>query len=382
MTKTAKGNIGLVLSGGGARSAYQVGVITAIAGMLPKGCANPFSVMTGTSAGSIVAAVLSSNALAFHRGVRRLEGFWRNMHTNLIYKTDTASALRSFASFTWAILRGNPGSGHALSILDNSPLRAVLEHHVRFTRIRQAITSGAMDAVGINVSGYTSARAVCFFEGQPELHGWGRARREGRRTDLNLNHLMASVAIPLIFPAVRIGPEYFGDGSMRSFSPLSPAIHLGADRLLIISLRDERPNPVHEDADPSPPSFGQMLGYVMDTLFMDSLQADLERLRRINQTLLFVPGGELRGESAILKRIETLVVKPSQDIREIANEHANEFPRTVRFLLRSLGAKGSGGGQLVSFLLFEPGYCNALIDLGYEDAMVKRDEILPFLGYD
>lgn len=382
MAKTEKGAIALVLSGGGARSAYQVGVITAIAEMLPRGCPNPFRVMTGTSAGSIITAVLASNALAFHAGVRRLEGFWRNMRTNLIYKTDAVSALHNFASFAWAILRGSLGTGHALSILDNSPLRGVLEGHVRFARIRQAIDSGAVDALAINTSGYTSARAVCFFEGKPELSGWSRARREGRISELNLNHLMASVAIPMIFPAVRIGPEYFGDGSMRSLSPLSSAIHLGADRLLIVSLRDERPDPVSESAEPTPPSFGQMLGYVLDTLFMDTLHGDLERLQRINQTLLFVSGGELLGDSHPLKRIETLVVKPSRDVRDIADEHAHEFPRTVRFLLRSIGAKGAGGRQLISFLLFEPGYCNALIDLGYQDAMARRDEVVSFLGYD
>ena len=334
MAKTEKGKIALVLSGGGARSAYQVGVLQAVAEMLPRGCPNPFPVMTGTSAGSIVAAVLASNALAFHPGVRRVVGFWRNMHTDLIYKTDAACALRNLGAFLWAIVRGSLGTGQAISILNNSPLRHVLERHVRFTRVQQAIDTGALDALAINTSGYSSARAVCFFQGKPELSGWSRARREGRLIELNLNHLMASVAIPLIFPAVRIGPEYFGDGSMRSLAPLSPAIHLGADRLLIVSPRDERPDPVSQVADPTPPSFGQMLGYLLDTLFMDSLQADLERLQRINQMLQSIPRGELLGRSSTLKRIETLVIKPSRDIREIADEHTHEFPRAVRFLLR------------------------------------------------
>lgn len=371
----------MILSGGGARSAYQVGVIHAVAQMLPRGCPNPFAVISGTSAGSIIAAVLASNSTAFHAGARRLVGFWRNMRTDLIYRADTGSALRNLASFLWALVRGNLGTGHALSVLDNTPLRKLLERHVRFARIRHAINRGALDALAINASGYTSARSVCFFEGKPELSGWSRTRREGRLTDLGLNHLMASVAIPLIFPAVRIGPEYYGDGSMRSFAPLSPAIHLGAERLLIISPRDEKPNLVDTEEKPTPPSFGQMLGYLLDTLFMDSVYADLERLQRINQTLLSVPEGTLQGESHSLKRIETLMVTPTQDVRDMVDTYAHEFPKPVRFLLRSVGALNRGGRQLISYLLFEKGYCNALIDLGYEDAMARRDEIRRFLGY-
>ncbi|MGD8378390.1 MAG: patatin-like phospholipase family protein [Gammaproteobacteria bacterium] len=374
---------GLILPGGGARAAYQAGVLRAVAELMPRCRVNPFPVVTGVSAGAINASVLASNALWFRRGVARLCGVWEHMRTDLIYRTDAGAVAGSALRWLFALLTFGFGIVHPRSLLDDTPLRRMLETQVRFARIQQAIDTGALRALAISVSGYTSARSISFFQGADDIPEWERARRLGRRTRLGLDHLMASVALPLIFPAQRIGSEFFGDGSMRQSSPLSPAIHLGADRLLIVAVRNEEPN--HLPAPHLPldyPSFGQIAGYMLDTLFMDSLYTDLERLSRINRTLSVLPSPERGKPATPLRHIDTMVIVPSRDIREIARNHAREFPRAVRLLLRGVGALNAEGRQLMSYLLFESGYCGELVELGYRDALARRDELIEFLQLD
>ncbi|MCG8433056.1 MAG: patatin-like phospholipase family protein, partial [Gammaproteobacteria bacterium] len=219
-----------------------------------------------------------------------------------------------------------------------------------------------------------------FFQGMHGVISWSRTRRDGRMTEITLDHLMASSAIPFIFPAARIGPEYFGDGSMRQAAPLSPAIHLGADKLLVIGVRNEEPNIIGADSDTKTyPTFGQIAGYILDTLFMDSLHTDVERLRRINVLLRRIKQKNPQPSFNDLRELQVAIIAPSEDIRDIALRHVKRFPRTVRTLLRVLGARNESGNQLISYLLFDGDYCRDLIELGYQDGLSQTRVLRQFI---
>ncbi len=364
----------LVLPGGGARGAYQVGVLRAIAERISPG-ANPFPVVCGVSAGAINAASLASHAHEFERGVKRLEEFWSSMYCARIYRTDALSVLRTALQWAFSLPLGGRIVPHPESLLDNRPLHRFLSKTLQLEGIDTAIRTGSLRGVAVTASAYTSASAISFFQGRPELEPWERARRSGVRTELTVPHLLASAALPLIFPAQRLGNEYFGDGGMRTLTPLSPAIHLGADRVLVISTRDERPDPSPEQPVPYP-SLGEIGGYLLDTIFMDTLNADLHRLNRINHTLSLVPPE--RVQETGLKPIESLVIRPSRDLRVLTAEHVRDIPRAVRLLLRSLGGWGRDW-RLASYLLFEAPYCQALIELGYRDGLAMEEPLRRFL---
>lgn len=366
---------GLVLTGGGARAAYQAGVLQAIAELNPDPARNPFPVITGTSAGCINAAVIASHAQHFNEGVDELAALWRYIEVRKVFRTDTLAVLGNALRWVWAILRGNLGSGNVHAVLDNTPLRHLLERHLIMARVQQALDYGSLRALGIVASGYSSARSVTFYEAIPEVEEWTRPRRFGQPGQIRIDHLMASTAIPLIFPAIRIGAEYFGDGSMRLTAPLSPAIHLGADRLLVIGVRDEIPDRSPTSGTPRYPSFGQIMGYILDTLFMDSLYNDVERVNRIN-SLLDHDRRAANGEH--LRPVDVTLMLPSKDLREIARRHVKQLPRSVKLLLRGMGGLRANSRQLISYLLFDSGFCRELLELGYQDAMAQKDRLMPF----
>jgi NTE family protein len=370
----------LILPGAGARGAYQIGVLKAIAGILPEREPNPFSIICGTSAGAINAAVLAGRASNFERAVSDMERVWASFSASQVYRSDDWTMLKASLHWLAAAMFGGLGVGNPSSLLDNSPLRELLTQNVRFDGIRRSIDQGHLDAVAVTASAYSTARSVTFFEGRPELTSWTRVRRIGRATRLNVDHLMASSAVPFVFPPVQIGGEFYGDGSMRNRAPLSAAIHLGADRMLVVGVRDERPDaepPV--GSNPQRPTFAHLGGYMLDTLFMDGLYTDLEHLSRMNRVLEQLGDRKPAGVLADLRPLHTLVIVPRQDLRSLAAEFALELPRGVRLLLRGLGASSHSGLQLVSYLLFESGFTRALIDMGYRDAMEMEDELRAFI---
>lgn len=372
-------NIALVLPGGGARGAFQVGVLKALAEILPRKSANPFSVISGTSAGAINSVVLASRAQHFRSAIAELEQVWAHFRCHQVYKTDHLTMLKSSVHWLLSIVLGGWLVGTPKSLLDNAPLRELLSRNVHFPRIRVAIENGNLAAVAITAAGYESARSTSFFEGPDSLRDWVRTRRCGKRTHLNLDHLMASIAVPMIFPPQRIGNEFFGDGAMRQATPLSPAIHLGADRILVIGIRDETGEKIPTTLGP-PPSIAQIAGYMLDTLFMDGLYSDLERMTRINQLIDAVPAEHRRGALARVRPIDTMLVVPSEDLREIAFRHRRELPVALRALLRGISGKSPSGNRLLSFLLFEKAYTRDLIALGYRDAMKVKDELQDFVS--
>jgi NTE family protein len=373
-------NTALVLPGGGARGAFQVGVLKAIAELLPPGCASPFPIISGTSAGAINSVVLASQSRRFRVAAAELERVWGHFRSAQVFRTGSLTMLKSSLHWLASTVLGGLIVGTPRSMLDNSPLRALLSQNIRFPRIQASIDDGYLHAVAITAAGYRTAKSISFFQAVADTRAWSRTRRAGVRQSLNLDHLMASIAVPMIFPPVSIDGEYFGDGAMRQATPLSPAIHLGADRILVIGVRDETGHP---GADPQHqqefPSFAQIAGYMLDTLFMDGLYSDLERMTRINQLIDAVPPKVRTGALTKMRAIDTMVVVPSEDLRAIAYRHRREMPLPVRGLLRGISGRNSSENRLLSFLLFEQTYTKELIALGYKDAMAVKDQLLDFV---
>ena len=364
----------LLLSGGGARAAYQVGVLKAIAEIVPEGCANPFPIICGTSAGSINTVALASNASNFHEGVRKITGVWSNFELHHVFYCDAKNLFKRIGHWAWANL--GPGNPHKApsSILDNQPLRELLDEYIDFDNINKSIENGELHAYCLTACSYTSGESTTFYDGGPNIQNWLRTHREGVREKMSIDHLMASSAIPVVFPSVQLGSEHFGDGSMRQISPISPALHLGAEKILIIGLRMEK-----ELGLPDPPkhrpSLGQISGYVLDTLFLNSLQSDIERMERMNRTLQ-----ESQSEtSENLKVIEHFVISPSEDIANIAMKHFLELPKSFRVALKFIGMAKANSRRFISYLMFTKTFCQELIDLGYKDAMQQRQELIQFL---
>jgi NTE family protein len=368
----------LVLPGGGARGAFQVGVLKAIAELLPRRARNPFPIISGTSAGAVNSIVLATRAHKLRTAVAELERVWAHFRCNHVYKTDHLTMIKSSLRWLTSLVLGGRLIGLPTSLLDNTPLRELLQRNVHFPRIRDAIEAGHLDAIAITAASYASARSTTFFEAQPGRAGWERTRRIGVNTELGLDHVMASIGVPYVFPPTRLGDEYFGDGAMRQATPLSPALQLGAERILVIGIRDETGGR-ENDLSETPPSFAQIAGYMLDTLFMDGLYSDLERITRINELLDVLPEQTLWIGDREMRAIDTMLIVPSKDLRMIAEKHRSELPLAIRALLRGIGGNSPGENKLLSFLLFEQSYTRELIKLGYEDAMRVQDELRDFV---
>jgi NTE family protein len=370
-----RGRAGLVLTGGGARAAYQVGVLKAVRELLGAPQANPFPIVCGTSAGAVNASSLAAQADDVAGAVDNLVKAWETMRCEHIYRTDVAHIMRSGARWLASMMlltRRNP-----ISLLDNSPLRETIGRLLRFERIQANIDAGALYAVCVTASGYTSGQSVSFYQGGAGIEGWERRQRIGAAVTLRVEYLLASAALPFIFPAVKVHREYFGDGSMRQIAPVSPALHLGADRLLIVGTGRQGDDTARARSSVYP-SLAQIAGHALNSIFLDTLMVDLERLERINRTLSVVPPEALASGKVALRPVKVLFLSPSQSIERVAARFLHELPRTVRFILRPTGALSRSGSNLASYLLFEEGFCRALIDLGYQDTMVRGDEVRAF----
>ncbi|HRQ06318.1 MAG TPA: patatin-like phospholipase family protein [Nitrosomonas halophila] len=369
--------LGLVLTGGGARAAYQVGALRAIAEMLPPHARSPFPIICGTSAGAINAAGIAMAATHFSLGVKQLETVWGNLRTEQVYRSDLAGVLENTLRCLGSVISSKM-AGRPVSLLNNVPLKRLLGRHLPFRGIRRSIHAGALHALGITAWGYASGQSVTFYQGDLNITPWKRAQRIGVPVRIGIQHLIASASIPFIFPAVRVNREYFGDGSMRQLAPLSPALHLGAERVLVIGVNEKKDIDCERVKVTSYPPMAQIAGHVLNSIFVDSLDVDLERLQRINQTLALIPNNEKK-QTPSLRPIHSMIISPSEKIDDYVQAHADSLPRTMRYLFRAVGAMKPNGSAMLSYVLFEASYCQALIDMGYRDTLRRQDEIYAFI---
>ena len=376
----ATNKIALVLTGGGARAAYQVGALKALAELLPGCRTSPFQIICGSSAGAINAAALACHASSFKLGVRRLERVWGHFTSGQIYRTNLWGMTLGSVRWLAALFRPGPEGPSRRALMDNTPMRQLLSRIIRFDRIERALAKGHLSAVSVTCSGYSSRESVSFFEGTDDLQPWRRQRRSGVQARIQLDHLMASSAIPLLFSPVKIHREYFGDGSVGLLSPLSPALHLGADRVMVIGVADTEGEERMANAGKAHPTIAEVAGHVLDSVFIDSLGSDLENLERVNRTLDALAEGSRPGGDLGLKHVDTLVLSPSRNLASLAGKHVAELSATARFFFRRIGVTELSGSVFLSYLLFEAGYTRELMALGYADTLARKDEVLRFFA--
>ena len=385
---------GLVLTGGGARAAYQVGVLKAIA-QIRRDCgapsSNPFPVITGTSAGAINAAALACRCEDFDLAVQALCQVWEGFHAEQVYRSDSIGVIRTGArwltmmSLGWMIARWR--RARPRSLLDYEPLELLLQRLVRTDQLREAMRAGHLQALAVTASSYGSGLHVTFYESAKEIVPWTRSQRIAVRGEITAQHLLASSAIPFIFPAVALDInghlEYCGDGSMRQSAPISAAVHLGAQRILVVGAGRMHEPPGQRAGSSEYPNLAQIAGHALSNIFLDALAVDVERLQRINSTLKLLPPAALA--QTALRPIEVLVIAPSQRLDDLAAKHLASLPTPIRAMLRSVGVSGEGrtarGAALASYLLFESPYTRELIALGVEDTMARQQEVRQFFKW-
>jgi NTE family protein len=374
-------HVGLVLTGGGARAAYQVGVLKAIAEIVGPGTF-PFDVVAGISAGAINAVAVATGAEDLTAAAKRLGATWGSLTPDRIYRTGGLK-LAGIGARWLRDLSAGPllGKSGVNDLLDPSPLRALVENEIPIGRMRRHLRAGRLRGVAVSATNYHTGSGVTFFEGATDVTPWSRSTRVGVRARIGVDHVMASAAIPVFFPPVAIGRSFYGDGCVRMHCPMSPAIHLGAERIVAVSQRHLRPPAETAEREALSKTdvlpLSEIAGVLLNAVFLDSLDTDFERLERINRTLELVPREKRAGVD--LRPVPALLLRPSQDLGKLAADEYHRFPAMLRYLLKGIGATGHAGEDLLSYLAFEPVYVKRVMDLGYADTLARRAEVEEFL---
>lgn len=378
LTPAPHADVGLVLSGGGARAAYQVGFLSYLASAFPEFAPG---VLTGVSAGAVNAAYLASHAGRFSDKVRRLATLWSELRTDEVFRVDARDLV--FRVMRWGmrlVSGGRPTAPSVRSLVETAPLRDTLERVLDhqggiLTGIEGNLAAGALRAVALTGSSYTTGQSITWVQGGA-IPTWERPQRKGVNCRLTVSHVMASSALPFFFPAVEVDGAWYGDGGIRLTAPLSPAVHLGATRIIAVSTRYARSR---EEADRPAvtgyPPPAQVMGVLFNAIFLDLLDGDALRLQQINEVLDQLPPARREG----MRHIDLLALRPSQDLGQLANEFEPELPTTFRFLTRGLGTRETRSNDMLSLLMFQPDYIDRLLEMGEADARARHDEIGRFL---
>jgi len=369
---------GVILTGGGARAAYQVGVLRAIADMYPD-WSHPFNVIIGTSAGAMNATALAGNRGLFRHNIDHLEKVWSELTMDRVFRADTFSLMRGFSNVARKMI-SRPIESGPVSFLDSSPLRELLEQEINLENIRQTIQEGHIDAVGLNACGYATGQNVCFFECADGMEGWSVGQRGGTRTKLTVDHIMASAAIPTLFAPVKINREYFGDGITRQMAHLSPALRLGARKVLVIGVSANAMCPPKRPEKPAMPTLTQVLAHVFNGMFLDTLDYDIDRSRLVNQLLELIPEKRLKESGLDLYPVDILEISPSEPINDLAMKYIAAMPLVLRRLTGASESAPFSSANLASFLLFDHRFCRDLIELGYRDGQSHARQIERFFA--
>jgi NTE family protein len=372
-------NVGLVLSGGGARAAYQVGVLSAIADISSDAkVENPFNIYSGVSAGAINTCMLAGSPHTFKGAVENLMSLWTNINSDQVFNSSPFGLTRGALKWFTDLSSGGLKNTHGMSLLQTDPLRQLLETNCKFDEIGKKIKAGTLRAVSVSALDYLTTSTTSFIEGVDDIKTWNRVRRFSEKTNLSAEHIMASAAIPLLFPPIQVGEIYYGDGSVRNLSPCAPAIYLGAKKVIAIGVRKQQDlcYTARTAGPQKSPTLAKVINVLLHAVMMDGLEHDIERMERINQNLKLLTQAEK--DSLPVGTIEHLWISPSVEISEIAAKKVHELPMMIRYLLKGLGSLEEAA-ELASFLLFESNYCKELIEIGYEDGMKAKDKIRSFI---
>jgi NTE family protein len=379
-------SVGLVVTGGGARGAYQAGVLKRIGEIKRvRTYGNPFPIIAGASAGAINGSALAVGSDDFALVTQVIARLWSELKPSDVFRCDLLSQTRN--SLTWIIdlsFGGVLGGGHARSWLDATPLRHYLNRHLRCDRIQDNIKRGYVYALAISATNYNSGKSYLFIQGRKGHPMWNRSRRVTLATKITIDHVCASAAIPLVFQPVRLktarGTAFFGDGCVRLQQPLSPVIRLGAERVFVIGVRCENLEHEEEPTDPQNPSLAEVVGVLFNAMFLDHLATDIEHLERLNQLLSKGQITQSDDEGCEeMRPLRSLLVTPSVDLAHLAEEHRSDMPYLIEYFVNSLGRDADACADLMSYLLFTSKFTSALIEIGYNDASKRIDEIESFL---
>jgi NTE family protein len=376
-------HLALVLTGGGARAAYQVGFLRHLASSNPD--LSP-GILTGVSAGGIIATHLASRSGDFAESVNRLFDLWRSLRMEHVFRVNPKELTTRMARWGLRLVSGGaPGAPRARSLVDTTPLREYLRHTLHaepdgtIPGVAQSLGAGRLVALTLTATSYTTGQSVTWVQGVDGcgVRTWERPQRKGIETCMRVDHVLASSALPLLFPAVDVDGAWYGDGGIRLTAPLSPAVHLGARRIMAVSSRYERSRAeANRPVVSGYPPPAQVAGMLLNAVFLDLLDTDALRLEQINALLNRLPADAHEG----LRHIDMLILRPSVDLGRLANDFEADLPRTFRFLVRGLGSRETRSNDLLSLLMFQPDYIARLIELGEADARARATDIERFLG--
>ena len=371
--------IALTLPGGGARAAYQAGVLKAISDIC-KFNESPFKIISGISAGGINGMWVAAGAKDFKKSTHELWDLWQKISVSDVYKTDTLTLLQTGATWVRNLSLGEWfGKSHITYLLDTSPLGEFLKRKINFPSIRENLETGLIYGLSLSTTDYHSGMAVTFISGDKALKPWSHSLSSGQRAELTLRHVLASAAIPIFFPPVHIDGHDYGDGGIGLKTPLSPAIHMGASRILIIGVQNPKSAEIEKKASKNHgATIGDVSGTLLNSLFLNSLDGDIERLQLLNRTVSIFTPEQLKSDVDHLRAIPMLLIRPSKDLSCVGAKELAHFPFTIRHVLKGLGITDQKGWDLLSYLAFDTVYSATLLELGYNDAIAIKADVLKF----